>query len=270
MKFYISYWSNAKKYPNKKILNYERKKIVNQVEKCLFLLSKNYKDINLITDEKGAKFLSNNKWNKVYTDLENITTRYSEVWSLGKLYAINLISKKQEPFIHLDYDFFIYKPIDKNILESNILVQSIESLEYGYNIKKFSELCEKKYYGENIKSDFAYNCGIVGGSDTEFFKLYSESAMKLVLDKNNEKFWLNPEINKKYWTKAVLAEQYYLSLCLHYFNKKFNLFFDNSITLKKYDPTEKDFYFKTGAVHLYGEYRYIAKNKYKYLMDKFI
>ena len=271
MKFYLSYWSNARKYPNKKVLDYERKKILKQVEKCLFLLGKNYKDISLITDKEGADFLYNNKWNKIYKDLEDLPKKYSDVWSLGKLYAINLISKKQEPFIHLDYDFFIYKPINENILRSNILVQSIEVLknEHGYNIKKFNDLCENKYYGKNIKSDFAYNCGIIGGTDTEFFRLYSDSAIKLVLDKSNKNFWLDPKINIKYWTKAALAEQYYLSLCLSYFDKKFNLFFDNSINLKKYNPIESDFYLKTGSVHMFGIYKY-TKNEYKYLLDKFI
>ena len=262
-KFYISYWSIANKNINK---NLNDKKIKKYVDKCFFLLSRFYKDINLITDSKGEKLLKNNNWNSISTILDLVPKEYKDVWSLGKLYAIN--SMCQNNFIHIDYDFFIYKKIQDDVLNCKILTQSLEPLEQGYIVNTYNKLCKNKYYGTKPCS-FSYNCGIVGGNDYEFFKKYTDTAIQLVLDNQNKDFWLK-KIPAVYWSKAALAEQYYFALCLNYFNKKPTLFFDNYKNKVKYNPIKKDFYKKTGAVHIYGDYKYVKNKNYKYLVDKLL
>lgn len=265
MKFCLSYWSSAKRLIKEKVSKEEdilTKKMY--TEKCLNLLKKNYNEIYFITDLEGDKQFGHLPWTKKFLDLENIPKEYGEVWSLGKLKAFSMLAEAGDPFLHVDYDFFIKDKLPDVITKQDIVVQSVEPnlKERKYGVDYFEKYCKKKYFASNLRLDLAFNCGIVGGNDLDFFKQYSNTSIDMVLDPENKPFWLRDfeynEIDFMLWSKAVLAEQYYLAICLKYFSKHPALFFNvlapDLVSLNRgwYKPEDLRFFRKTGCIHLSG------------------
>lgn len=267
MKFYMSWWTKG----NKHYSSYAKmEEILFYTEKNINLLRKNYDEINLITDNDGKNIFKNLKWSNIYTPLENISDKHSQVWCLGKLYAYQFLTQKNEPFMHVDYDFFIFNKLPNNVLSCGILTQSEESLSklfYVYNLDLFEKKCINKYLAKNIQTSVAYNCGIVGGHDINFFDFYSDTAIKMIEDDKNVDLWLNKNNAKDYYTLPILAEQYYLAASAKFLNRKVNCLFDllaNDLLdeNKMYSPRNMDFFERTGCIHPFGHHN---KN---YLKDK--
>lgn len=226
-----------------------------------------YENVYLITDLHGSKVFKGINFTKVYPILDNINQKYKDVWSIGKLYAIKYIAGKNEQFCHADFDFIITRPLPDDLLNANVFVQSIEyNLEQlAYNISYYNLLCKNKYLAKNSSSDKAFNCGIVGGKNCSFFYEYANTAIQMIEDIENKDLWLNNYSKFRYWTKAVLAEQYYLACALQKHNIRPKLIFDNSAI--NYQPRSwlsQAFFEKTGAIHLLGD----SKKKVKPLINK--
>jgi hypothetical protein len=218
------------------------------IKKSVELISNAYGEVHLITDTEGAKKYSFVEWGTVDTSLNSLPKEYCETWSLGKIKAYNIIARRGESFLHFDHDFFINQRLPKDIEEKSIIFQCLEPAHpnRNYNTAAFKKYCPFKhithvdeiiYFDDfkNSKTSFtnifpthAFNCGIVGGSDLDFFYDYSESALKTVLDPFNAPFWtINYKISKsrysaniKSWTKAILAEQYYAAMISNLQNKE--------------------------------------------------
>jgi len=217
---------------------------------------KYYKNVYLVTDLHGLEIFKDINFTEIYPVLEDVKEKYKGVWSIGKLYAIKYIAQKDEQFCHVDFDFLITKELPNKILNADIFAQSIEwHLEkLGYNVKIYEDLCKNRYLAEGLQSIKAFNCGIIGGKNCKFFYEYANSAIKMIEDIQNEDLWLKNHPNFKSWTKAILAEQYYLACLLKKDNINPELIFDNSI--KNYEPLSaiaKKFYKETGAMHFLGE-----------------
>lgn len=265
MKFCLSYWSSANRKVKER-MSAEEDLLEKRVytEKCLHLLKKNYQNIYFITDLEGDKIFGDLPWTKKFLDLEVMPKEYGEVWSLGKLKAFNMLASMGDPFLHIDYDFFITRPLPQSILEKDIVVQSVEPnlTIRKYGVKYFEKYCSHKYFATNLKLDLAFNCGIIGGNDLDFFKEYSTSSIGMVLHPENKTFWLQKfeynDFDFMFWSKAVLAEQYYLAICLKYFNKNPTLFFDAlapDLVRRNngwYQPEDLRFLDRTGCIHLSG------------------
>lgn len=226
-------------------------------------------DVYLITDVNGAEFLKDINFKRAFIVLDGIDEKYAkEVPSLSKLYAIKHAASKNKPFVHIDYDFTLSKPIPERLKESKIFVQSIEYdiNSFGYNTEKYNKICKNKL---NIETDIAYNCGMIGGTDTNLLHRFAEEAINLVEDPKNKNFWLKKHRGFKSWTKAVLAEQYFLSCFLKKENIEPELFFDNSFALKEkdskynYSPKDPKWYFETGGIHFYGFWKELELYRYK-------
>jgi len=272
MNFYLSYSTAFANSVNTFNWNKTKKNEVYDLTKlCLHYLTKNYKNVYLITDKKGEEFFGDLNWSNIYTDLEGvISPKYKEVWSLGKLYAINLIANKNEPFFHIDYDFFILDRLPKNILNAQIVVQSREfACDIQYEIKWYERGCKNKYLKKYKRNTITYNCGIIGGNDYKFFQKYSENAIKAVEDPKNKKFW-----NRKYlfpaFVKACVAEQYYLCCFLKDNNRKPTLLFDNKPVDKEvvgpndnYCPLNKKYFRDKKIIHLFGDHKMFFYKIYK-------
>lgn len=260
MKFYFSYWSKANQ--NNKNLAITKK----FMERSVFELKKNYKDINLITDELGEKEFKYIGWNSISKSLESIDEKYKDVWSLGKLKAYIEIAKKGQPFFHIDHDFLITRPLDPAIIDASIVVEGEENIyHYYYNLDYFDRTCPNKYLAECNYVDKAYTCGIFGGHDLIFIYEYASSAYKMATDPLNEKYFLMPDefhrkicLNYKPFNKATIPEQYYLAASLKKWNKTPLVFwkFTSQDLLQtinpNYDPNYFDFFRRTGCIHFFG------------------
>lgn len=245
MKVYISFWPQAKRYKNNFI---EEDLFTRSLDLCFNLAQKHYKQINLITDALGEEKLRDKyKWDSIDLSLEDLDKNFQNVWNLGKIKAYNIISQKGDPFLHLDYDVFLFNPLPENILKENIFCQSIEmNTHKKYQVNNFLKLCKNKYYAKNISTNKSPNCGIIGGKDLDFFYQYSKSALQMVFDKDNLEFWNSEKVPS--WQKACILEQYYMQTCLYFFKKE-------TVSLyKDYLQYKKEFFLKNdGYLHAFGE-----------------
>lgn len=263
MNIYFSY--STKVFSKNEDLNLTKK--LAQISVAMF--KKFYKNVYLITDHKGLDIFKDISFTETYPILDIVPEEYKAVWSISKLYAIKYISQKKEQFCHADFDFLITKELPNKILNANIFVQSIE---YGleqlrYNTVFFEQLCKNKYLAEGFSSDKAFNCGIIGGKNCSFFYEYADTAIQMIQDVENKELWLKNHLKFRSWTKAVLAEQYYLACALKKYNINPKLIFDNSI--KNYNPYTSraiKFFNETGAIHFLGE----SKKHNEYIISQIL
>lgn len=149
-------------------------------------------------------------FDEVTTELDNIAHYPKSLWALGKIYAYSI---QTEPFIHLDNDVQLEKPINDNLLKKDVVVQSVED---DWRFTSFYQwmITEHLFKGgfktevekfNEIKS--AYNMAIYLCNDLKFNKEYCDEAFKMV-DENVELF---TELHKKYCL-SIIFEQYLINL----------------------------------------------------------
>lgn len=197
---------------------------------AVHFLKKHYGEANLITNKFGANLFKDVGFTSIDLELENYTSlfeEYKDIWSLGKLFSYMHICKKNKPFLHIDNDVFLIKPLPENLINQDIFAQNLETDAFDfYNIKIFYENCPNKSFMENKYLDLgAPNLGIFGGQDIDFIANYARNAINLILDKTNINFWKNINFPEP-WQKAAIAEQYFLGQYARNFNKKISFLKD--------------------------------------------
>jgi hypothetical protein len=263
MNIYFSY--STKVFSKNENLNLTKK--FAQISVAMF--KKFYKNVYLITDTKGLDIFKDISFTETYSVLDIVPQEYKDVWSIGKLYAIKYIAEKNEQFCHVDFDFIITKELPNQIIDAEAFVQSVEyNIEHlCYNIPAYYKFCKNKYLAKNVFLNSAFNCGIVGGKNCSFFYEYADTAIKMIEDPENKELWLKNYIEFQPWTKAVIAEQYYLACAMKKFNIRPKLIFDNYTN--NYQPNSiiaKKFYEETGAIHFLGE----SKRKSESMLDEIL
>ena len=222
MKVYLSYSNRGYKgAPSQNTINLHKL--------CLYHLKKHYKEIYFLTDSSSKPFFKDLPWTGISTDLDCVPKDYPDVWSLSKIMAYDIISKKGDPFLHLDDDVILWKPLPEEIVNSDVFVQCPEIIEnHKYEINKFIENCP--YKSIFISTGFlrtSYNLGIFGGKDLDFISEYAKTSLDFIFNENNNYFWKEYKGYKEYWCKAVLAEQYFFTAFSIYKNKKISCLFSN-------------------------------------------
>jgi hypothetical protein len=217
---YMSFWSCNSEHTSEFIINLHKL--------AAFLLKENFGEVHFITDSKGLELFKNIPWSSVSLELNNIDKNYYQVWSLGKIYSFKEIASKKQPFIHVDYDVLLWNKPCENFLNSNLFAQNSEcTIKQDYEIDKFKINCPSLHIINNNFPDNAPNLGIFGGHDTDFIYTYAQEAINFVLDPINKNFWQNyNQFKNKDWTKAVIAEQYFLSIMTQKYNKSITYLFN--------------------------------------------
>lgn len=251
--FYMSYWSGGYHgWENKKISKF----VLDTYKLSANLVRKHYGEINLITDSESKDSFKDIPFSSTDTVLDQfkISKDYQKVWSLGKIFIYKYLSLKGSPFIHVDNDVFLWKPLPIDLIQSNLFAQSAETnIDYFYRLNDFYKRCPKKYIAQYKRPNYAPNAGIFGGNNLGFIYKYSSSALDMVFDPINRKFWTEDNFGAT-WRKAVYAEQYYLATCVEYYKEKINFLFD-----KDFSPIKCS---EVGYTHL------LAAKKGKYIPEK--
>jgi hypothetical protein len=197
----------------------------------------------LYTDDAGAKILIDElglEFSYVSTCLNSLKSEDPSLWALGKIYTYQL---QTEPFVHIDSDVFLWKPLPKRLLEASLFAQNEEPFDEwdgGWYQPSIVEACiesieggwiptEWKWYREvHAEKQKGICCGIFGGNAIDFITYYAKKALKMVSQFQNKKalLWL-PNKDKH----IVLFEQFLLSCCYSYSievqpNKFSGLFFE--------------------------------------------
>nr|WP_278019719.1 DUF6734 family protein [Flavobacterium ginsengisoli] len=151
-------------------------------------LAKFYK-VELYTDQKGYEILINQlqlPYHKVHVVLDELNHYHKSLWAMPKIKTYSL---QDEPFLHIDGDVFIWKEFSDELLNGEFIAQNLEvTTEYYAEMWKdiYPHLVyvpeEMKDYINNHKN-YAYNMGIIGGRNYEYFKKYATISSEFV-DKN--------------------------------------------------------------------------------------
>jgi hypothetical protein len=123
-------------------------------------------------------------YSQVICELDSLNNYNEKLWALSKIYSY---SKQEEPFLHVDSDVFIWQPFNEKLLANGLVAQNLEVSTIYYesvmrilekNLKYFPlEIIEER---ENNALIYAFNAGILGGSDIGFFKDYTKKALEFV------------------------------------------------------------------------------------------
>jgi len=180
---------------------------------CL-TLKRHYKNVELVSDTLGNDILIDKiglPYTNTITALDKLNSQDVELWATAKLHAYLL---QKEPFIHVDSDIFIWKPLPKHLTSASLIVQNLETSFKEY-FAIWDQVCRNfKYIPEYMINDYeqfktikSCNAGVFGGSDIEFLHEFANEALSFLL-KNEIDFY---KINLGY---SVLIYEQYLFSCL--------------------------------------------------------
>ncbi|NME66798.1 DUF6734 family protein [Flammeovirga aprica] len=216
------------------------------------LINQKFSSTELVTDTLGKHLLIDIlklKYNKVSTDLDIIPydTKY---WTFGKIVTF---SKQNKPFIHIDYDAFLFKENNFSFKE-DICVQNIETdVDTYYN-------AHKSLYNSSLEENIAYNTGIVGGEDLKsYYQLFE--YMEVIYDS----FLKNTTYNSDniYTDIAIYVEQYGLFKVAKERNKRVSCLLKDLTCISQYSEVSS-FNNKWDFTHVLGYYNKKRTEQYKY------
>ncbi len=215
------------------------------------LLAKKYAGpVHLYTDSYGKTLLIDLlklPFETVSTNLDVLDDCPSDLWALGKILTYQL---QNEPFLHFDNDVFLWDRFER-LSDSELIAQHLETgMDYYHSIVmdsiKNNFAMPSFITTSSNKKERAYNAGILGGKNLDFFCRYCEAALSFV-DENFKKIHLLKDIG----LVNVLFEQlffYKLSMqenipvtCLEEVDIP-----DEHLTSFGYVPTQKKY------IHLFG------------------
>lgn len=178
----------------------------------------------LVTDSDGARLLVDSlrlPFSAVSTELDALHSRDARWWMLGKLYAYRA---QVRPFIHIDSDVFLWKPLPPRMTTAPVLAQNPEYFRLGasyYRPERFEKALgrdawlppEWRWYRSLGRIQHGYCCGILGGQATDFIRHYADQAIRILeCDANQPGLRRLAEVD----THTVSVEQYFLSACIAY------------------------------------------------------
>jgi hypothetical protein len=183
----------------------------------------------LFTDDYGARMLVDGlqlEFDGVSTSLDTLNDHDPKWWALGKIYTY---SSQHEPFIHIDNDAFLWKPLPVNS-DTGLFAQNPDYFKVGtsyYMPEQIELLIEKHggwlprewiWYRSSGLPQRAESCGVFGGGNTEFINYYAKLALEMIEHAANTNLWttLGEQVERN-----ILVEQYLLSACIeHYKNQQ--------------------------------------------------
>jgi hypothetical protein len=183
---------------------------------------RHYPDTVLVTDTPGKKFLVDTlglEFAEVVTELDRIAAADPQWWALGKLIAYSL---QDQPFVHIDTDAFLWKPLPAHVAEAHVFAQCPEF--HGYSDRSSLEIDNAFALADlplpvewewGASRQDAYlreeNCGIVGGCRVDFLRHYGRTASELILDPRNAPAWAR--LTHK---SNMAVEQFFLAACVDF------------------------------------------------------
>jgi len=153
------------------------------------LAREHFDSIALHTDNAGAALLVDRlglDFDHVSTSLNQLNGHDPDWWMQGKLHTY---AEQQEPFVHLDCDVYLFKPLPERLMTAAVLAQNPEEVSPRapwYDV----EACELAirahgdghippewtWYRTFVPDQKAACCGIFGGHCLDFIRAYATTA----------------------------------------------------------------------------------------------
>lgn len=223
----------------------------------------------LYTDKIGYDLLSDINYDEIIFFDDLLLSQFSkQIWSLGKILAMSLV---KEPFVHIDFDVFLFKKINENFYEKDFFALHREPwIDCHEHVLKIYELYPDK---NNINFNFyqSFNFAIAGGKNFEKINYVCKNVIDFAIEYKEE---IEKIQNIKYsWERPVIFEQIMIP---HLLKTIFNIetetifpFIGNKDNLPLEESEIKKFlienFVKNSIIHLHGN----KLDKFK-LIKKFI
>lgn len=156
--------------------------------------------LELVADSPGARVLADDlslPFDTVSTALDALAAP-PEMWGVAKVLTY---SQQSEPFVHIDADVFLAKPLPERVTRAKLCAQSLESPEEMPQFKGIYALplqsmrAALPWLPRSIRGPgparAAYNCGIFGGTDLAAVNTYAREALTLMTCPENVRAWLS-------------------------------------------------------------------------------
>lgn len=187
---------------------------------------RHYPETVLVTDDAGRRLLVDRlglPFTHVSTDLERLRSADPGWWALGKLVAYAL---QDRPFVHVDNDVFLWKPLPASVATAPVFAQCPEyyhgveeggsprHIEAAFAAEGLTLPVEWEWARSKNGSVFKEeSCGIVGGTNVPFLRHYAGAALNLVLNPAHARAWARVSGTDGYNT---IVEQFMLAACVEY------------------------------------------------------
>lgn len=213
-----SFWSKPCLNENDKFTKYCGFKSKETFAYCaylgLLLNKQNFEEVNLYTDERGADLLINEfklPFDNVFIVLEELKNANKKFWALGKIKAISL---QEDPFIHLDFDALLFKPLPDSILNSDHFFQCIET-DYPW-YKNGLDLVKDSQFEDfiNLDRNIAYNCGVMGFNKLDIIPKWYSNTLKFISFFENINFQMPNIIFEQHQIYQLLQQDLSLNIKL--------------------------------------------------------
>ncbi len=168
----------------------------------LRLARNHFPETMLVTDRAGKALLVDClglSFTHVSTELESLRHADPDWWVLGKLMAYGI---QEQPFVHLDTDVFLWKPLPPGVLNASVCAQNPEQHSAlaqwcgPREIERAFAECDLPLPAEwewarsrSLETYDEVNCGILGGNRTDFIRYYANLALDLVLNPAHARAW---------------------------------------------------------------------------------
>ena len=191
----------------------------------------------LYTDDEGAALLIDGlgiPFDYVSTALNELDDQDPDWWMLGKLHTYRL---QREPFVHMDSDVYLWKPLPQRLLTAPVLAQSPDHTRWlpWYD----AEFCESTirsqgdgwipiewcWYRATAATQQAACCGIVGGNDLDFLQRYASTVIGILESPRNRSAFGRLSDKKTY---NPFFEQYLLCACAAFHGVRIEYLFESA------------------------------------------
>lgn len=183
---------------------------------CLAVLTakKNFKKIEFITNDFGKKLFIDKlqlpvESNTLLNQMKDVSSYW---WAYGKVLAY---ASQNEPFVHIDNDCYMFSGLPERMKKAGLVFQSKEFFDkpgYGWYTQLKPCFNEQPVKPKGIieLKDYAYNCGIAGGNNYEFFKEHERCSREYIFAPENQELFF-----KKYGEilihQNLFHEQYFIA-----------------------------------------------------------
>lgn len=208
--------------------------------------------IELVTDDYGASLLEGIPYDRVHRELNDIEHVDPRFWTAGKVYAL---STRKKPTVHIDGDVFflddrcVYRLEDK----WDVMVQMKEmGGHYESTYPPIFDELDKYIKREDFrKYNFAYNTGIFGIQNLDFFRKFSFEYFNNIYELEI----LEAKINSKHDINVALEQSLLTTM-----SQDNNLYVKEMINGREMsDPGLFETADEIGFCHLWGSTKYEDK-----------
>jgi hypothetical protein len=183
-----------------------------------------YTDTTLITDDAGAHMLVSRlglPFTYVSTELNALARHNPDWWALGKIYAYRM---QTTPFVHIDSDVFLWKPLSDRLARADVFAQNPERISARtpyYQADRLAStldqsggwLPEEWQWYRHTQHSRGENCGIFGGNRIDFINRFATASLRLIEDPANCHIVERLEDKR---SLMLVIEQYLLSAFVEY------------------------------------------------------